>query len=223
VLPTVTSAYAEVKKAIALTASSAGSGTIVNQFSGGKNEGVQTKWAVQTTMKWYGEDFSFSDDRADQNNGVEREVAGRFYSLEGGAWYHSAELDAANDPGGAAKWVAACRRDINGGRIVKVIDVLKGLKKQPGKGGSTVFAGHAPAKEIAAQYPDIDSVPFRNGAHLADADTDAKFVITVGADGVIRSWSVTYNAWDADWSYSAQYEDLGSTPAIPVPDHFVER
>lgn len=83
-----------------------------------------------------------------------------------------------------------------------------------------MYTGHATADAIDAGYRDESGLPYisRPFPKLGDPKASVKVQITVGPDGIVRSWTCAYS-WDkADWVYTAEYSDLGTTSPIEVPD-----
>ena len=62
-------------------------------------------------------------------------------------------------------------------------------------------------------------LPFGFAAHDEAADPAAPLdvALTVGPDGIVRQLTVTWGAGASPWSYSVDYSDLGTTPALAAP------
>lgn len=219
-VPGVTSAYAAIQQAVAKTAASSESGTIVTRTNARWIDGSAPQIAMGTTIRWNGADVAYDSGLAPNRGISSLYVNGEYYESEGEKWVHYPGGNGRQGAGGrAASWVMSARRDVSGKRIAKVVDVLKDLVSQPQGDGSTVYIGHATAGAIDAQYKDTDGLPYtsRPFPKIRDSKTTVKVAITVGADGIIRTWTAAYSADKADWVYTAEYKNLGSTPAITAP------
>lgn len=211
---------AAANRAVTKTFASVESGTIVTRTDAHGLDG-RRQAGIKTTLKWNGEDIALRLSGTD--GGGLLYVDGKYYETSKGKIVHFANGDT-GDTGGSqsqgAMWVAAAKREVDGSRIARVIDVLKGLASTPQADGSTFYVGHATVGAIDAQFKDADGLPYiaRPFMKVGDPATIVKVLIAVSADGVIRSLTAAY-AWDnADWVYTAEYTDLGSAPEIPTPD-----
>jgi hypothetical protein len=217
VFPSPAPAYAAVHQAVAKTFASVESGTIVTRTDARWLDG-RDELGLATTLKWNGKDISLVLEGED--GGQSLYVDGRYYETGNGKLVHYPDSDNGQDPRVGPVWVAAAERDVDGKRIARVVDVLKDLVSAPQADGSTVYVGHSTVGEIDAQYRDAEGLPYisRPFMKVGDPGTTVKVSITVGADGAIETWTAAYNWDNADWVYTAEYRDLGSTGKIPAPD-----
>ena len=226
----VPNAYAAARRAVADTATVAVSGTIVTHLTATWLD-QRGPLALESTVQWNGDDLSVEFQHGEDGGYGSLFVDGRYYEKHDGAWVHYSANGAGHadpsvspswvdDPSDGLVWLNAARRDISGERVGGIIDVLQDLVQTPQGDGSVVYIGHATAEAIAGQFRDADGLPYasRPFTKLGDPQTSVKVMVTVGADGIIRSLACGYSWDNADWLYTAAYESLGSTPAIPTPD-----
>jgi hypothetical protein len=95
-----------------------------------------------------------------------------------------------------------------------------GLTTATRSDGSTVYRGKVAAGQIARETgfkegQAIRVFPFGYVAHDAAADPASLLdtAVTVGADGVIRKFAVTWGTW----TYTVTYSDLGSSLPLIAP------
>jgi hypothetical protein len=233
--PTIENAAAAVTRAATVTAASADqSGTAVVRIT--HNSEV---W-VAKTVRWHGENLSVSTNAPERQACVQRFgparcgkagsktllVDGRVYGIdpEDGRWVmlgspKNIDANSGTTPG---EVLAAVREDVGGETLERITGGMTGLTAAQRDDGSTVYSGTVAAGLIARETgfkegKAIRVLPFGNVAHGEAADPDGSLAasIRVGADGIVREITVT---WDT-WVYNVAYSRLGETPAPGAPAH----
>jgi hypothetical protein len=222
VTPGVENAAAAIRKAVTLTAASVEqSGTADVRIT---HDGQL--WAGKV-IRWNGDDVELKDSSRWPQSGypllvVNGIMYGHDPDHEG--WVEIGPTSSI-DPGTGAsptEQLDAIREDVGGTTLRRMIAAMTatGLTTATQSDGSTVYRGTVAAGQIARETgfkegQVIRVFPFGYVAHDAAADPASLLdtAVTVGADGIIRQFAVTWGTW----TYIVTYSDLGSTPRIVAP------
>jgi hypothetical protein len=222
VTPGVEKAAAAIKKAATLTAASADkSGSVDVRIT---HDGQL--WAGKV-IRWNGDDVELNDSSRWPQSGypllvVNGIMYGHGPDHEG--WIELGPTSSIDAGSGTTptEQLNAIREDVGGTTLRRMIAAMigTGLTTATQSDGSTVYSGTLPAGQIARETgfkegQAIRVFPFGYVAHDAAADPASLLdtAVTVGSDGVIRKFAVTWGTW----TYTVTYSDLGSTPPIIAP------
>jgi hypothetical protein len=223
--PAVEDAAAAVRTAAATSAASAErSGTAVVRITHGGQF-----WAG-TTLRWNGDDLAVSSDAAGastKSRGM-RVVDGVLYGFDpgDGGWVELGDPRSI-DPGSGTtpdEYLAAIRRDVGGTTLTEIAAGMGGASARRLEDGSTVYSATTRADVVAREAGfkegrSIRVLPFGFVANgdAARADAPVQAAVTVGADGIVRRVALTWGGGAGSWTYTADYSDLGATPAPTAP------
>jgi hypothetical protein len=222
VAPGVENAAAAIRKAVTLSAASAEqSGTADVRIT---HEGQL--WAGKV-VRWNGDDVELDDSSRWKQSGYPLVVVnGIMYGHDPGyeGWVEIGPTSSIDAGSGTTptEQLDAIREDVGGTTLRRMISAMtaSGLTTATRSDGSTVYRGAVAAGQIARETgfkegQAIRVFPFGYVAHDAAADPASLLdtAVTVGADGVIREFAVTWGTW----TYTVTYSDLGSTPRIVAP------
>jgi hypothetical protein len=224
--PGVENATAAVKRAATLTAASAErSGTAVVRIT--HNGEV---WAG-STIRWHGGDLALTSDAPLRQGKAGSEmllVDGTMYGpdAEDGGWVvlgspKSIDPDSGTTPD---EYLAAVREDVGGVTFRRITEAMTGLTASELDDGFTVYRGSVAAGLVARESgfkegQAIRVFPFGYVAHDEAADPGAPLdaAIKVGADGIVRTITVTWGTEASAWNYTVAYKGLGATKAPVAP------
>jgi hypothetical protein len=228
-------AYAAVRQAASLTATAAEQSGVATTSLTQNGSPVLT-----STFSWNGSDLSLVTD----SNGSDeiRYVDGIVYerATADGQWQKLGSVDlqpvqgshgledgpqsALGNAWGAIGRAGQVRqqifRDLGGlsGKAAQMVgSVLKGLTQVENADGSRTYSGPGWAAELLHEFG------FPSSVRLAGADTDTPMTVqlTVGTDGIIRELKGTFGA-NNEWTYVAEYTQLGSAPTVTAPQGAVD-
>jgi hypothetical protein len=218
------SAYAAAKKAVAATsAGTLDSGTMTLMAHGDK------VWTLDTT-RWSGDNISVAQGYPDVQL---RLVGGEAYVLQagGGHWTHYPSENVGYKLG---PMVDLAHADVAGSSVSEILAATTDLKKTVQPDGSTIYRGTLPNSYAdPAMPPGTDSVmrmiiKLRSGNEPGapgGRHSDTQVELIVGSDGLVKRVSVTFQQEGAKFptdngttTWSVDYSQLGSTPAITAPD-----
>jgi hypothetical protein len=224
--PGVENATAAVKKAATLTAASAErSGTAVVRIT---HNGEL--WAG-STIRWHGGDLVLKSDAPLRQGKAGSEmllVDGMMYGHdeEDGAWVELGRPESIDPDSGTTpdEYLAAVREDVGGVTFRRITDAMTGLTASELDDGSTVYRGSVAAGLVARESgfkegQALRVFPFGYVAHDEAADPRAPLdaAITVGADSIVRTITVTWGTDASAWNYTVAYSGLGETKAPAAP------
>ena len=207
------SAYAAANAAVAATSSGAlDSGTLVVKLT---HDGA----AFQSdTTRWSDGNVSLSMTGSPDYNEKLLLVGSDAYVLraEDGRWTHYA-----TDEGSPGLKIATMRdlalADIAGTTLGDVLAVTTGLKKSERADGSTIYRGTVKAGTPADAMAHGSSA-MRLITKLQKVGIDTNIELIVGSNGLVDQASASYQNDGGTWTWSTDYSQLGSTPAIEAPD-----
>ncbi len=221
----VEDAAAAVRTAAATSAASAErSGTAVVRITHGGQF-----WAG-TTLRWNGDDLAVSSDAAGssrKSRGM-RVVDGVLYGFDpgDGGWVELGDPRSI-DPGSGTtpgEYLTAIRRDVGGSTLTEITAGMGAASAHRLEDGSTVYSATTRADVVARETGfkegrSIRVLPFGFAANgdAARAGAPVQVAVTVGADGIVRRVSLAWGDAAGPWTYTADYSDLGATPAPTAP------
>jgi hypothetical protein len=221
-------AYAAVKQAASVTADSArASGTAVVRLT------HNGELRDDRTIRWHDGDLATSSDIPDRQGKVGSQmlvVDDMMYGIDAsdGGWVELGPPESIDPDSGTtpAETLAAVREDVGGEPLSRITDAMQGLATQQTADGSTVYSGSVAAGQVARETgfkegQSIRVLPFGFVAHDEAADPTAPLnvAVTVGVDGVVQGIAVDWGTSDSAWTFTVEYRDLGSTPAIAAPEN----
>jgi hypothetical protein len=222
VTPGVENAAAAIRKAVSLTAASA------------EQSGTADVRITHDGQLWAGKVIRWNGDDAELNDSTKHPESGYPLLVVNGIMYghdpdHEGWVEigptSSIDPGtgtSPTEQLDAIREDVGGTTLRRMVAAMTaaGLTTATQSDGSTVYRGKVAAGQIARETgfkegQAIRVFPFGYVAHDAAADPASLLdtAVTVGADGAIRKFAVTWGTW----TYTVTYSDLGSTPPLIAP------
>jgi hypothetical protein len=116
------------------------------------------------------------------------------------------------------------QEDVGGATLRRITTGVTGPTTRQLDDGSTVYSGTVAAGLIARETgfkegASIRVLPFGYVAHDEAADPAAPLdaALTVGADGIVRTITVTWGTDASAWNYTVAYKGLGVTKAPVAP------
>lgn len=195
-----------------------------------------------STFKWNGDDFELSGPRDLRLVGGEL-----YALTDDQWWHLGAFGSAPSAGGvgsGMDEWLRGSKRAYAPESIADLVKRLDGLVQEDGNNGSTTYTGTTTVQAVrecfskGAEADGNDVVGMMLPKSIAP-DTQIRVQLTVGADNILSAWTGSYSARGADFVFApvgtngsegyqypdvvynfvftADYKDIGSTPAIEQP------
>ena len=221
----VESATAAFKRSATFTAAAAErSGTADVRITHNGEE-----WAG-SFIRWNGSDISIARNSPSKWRKVGDEmrvVDGILYGLDHtGGWLamgspRNIDPDSGTTP---AEYLAGVREDVGGVTLRRFTAGMSRLTRVTLDDGSTVYRGTVAAGLIARETgfkggQSIRVFPFGYVAHDEAANPNAQLdvAVTVGPEGGVREFAVTWGTPASSWVYTVAYSALGATEAPVAP------
>lgn len=195
-----------------------------------------------STFKWNGDDFELSGLR--NLRLVSGELYGLTDDYWWHLGTFGSTPAAGGVGSGMDEWLEGSKRAYASDSIADLVERLDGLVKQDGDDGSAIYTGTTTVQAVRECFnkgyeaESNDVVGMMLPRNIAP-ETQIEVQLTVSADGILSAWTGSYSARAADFvfapvgtngaegyqypdvvydfTFTATYKDIGSTPAIERP------